>query len=458
MLRFFQTLSRITATFLLLGLISACSSLGGSWLGDDDEKPLEGERISVLSFSSSLKEDNSLADIPVTLPAVERNTSVLFKHQLHTRHLDIPATLQKASSFSIGSDSATGLHLTTTPVVRDGVMYAVDGRGTLSAITLSSGEKRWELTLPTGEIPGELMRIPFGTDQKLFQGGSLALDRGILFVATGTGTLMALSATDGKEIWQRGMGVPMRSAPITADGKLFIITINNQLFALEATSGRTLWNFEGYQQVTSVLGYPTPAVFENIIIVPFSSGELVALRTDTGKPLWSDSLSLTSPKNSSLVLLSDIDASPIIVDGMLYAVSHEGLMIALDIFSGRRIWEQPVSSINTPWIVGDFLFVMTTNDEMVCLHRKDGRIKWVAPFVSFKDETNKEDKITWSGPVIAGGQVYAVGSHGLMVALSPQTGAVSQTQEVPEGVYQPPLVVDGSLYLIDNEGEISVYR
>lgn len=456
--RFAHTLCRTLFAASLLGLASACSSLGGGWLGDDEEKPLEGERISVLSFSSDLKEDASLADIPVTLPAAERNTSVLFEHQLHTRHLDLPATLQKASSFSIGDASATGMHLTTTPVVSDGIMYAVDGRGTLSAITLSTGENRWEVKLPTGEIPGEVLRVPFGTDQKVFQGGSLALDRGILFVATGNGTLMALSATDGKEIWQRNMGVPMRSAPITADGKLFIITINNQLFALEATSGRTLWNFEGYQQVTSVLGYPTPAVFENIIIVPFSSGELVALRTDTGKPLWSDSLSLTSPKNSSLVLLSDIDASPIIVDGMLYAISHEGLMIALDVFSGRRIWEQPVSSIHTPWVVGDFLFVMTTNDEMVCLHRKDGRIKWVAPFVSFEDETNKEDKITWSGPVVAGGQVYAVGSHGLMVALSPQTGTVSHTQEVPEGVYQPPLVVDGSLYLIDNEGEISAYR
>jgi outer membrane protein assembly factor BamB len=259
-------------------------------------------------------------------------------------------------------------------------------------------------------------------------------------------------------LWQRGFGAPIRSAPVAKDGKLFIITINNQLFALEASSGRTLWSHEGYKQTTSILGYPTPAIFENVLIAPYSSGELVALRTENGKPVWGETLALFSPKNSSVVTLNDIDASPVVKDGALYAVSHEGILVAIDILSGRRIWEQPISSLNTPWVAGDFLFVMTTRDELVCLHRADGKIKWVVPFVSYENEESKKDKIVWSGPVVAGGRIYVAGSHGVLVALKAADGAVESTQKVNKGIYQPPLVVGGSLYLIDNKAEIQVLR
>jgi outer membrane protein assembly factor BamB len=435
---------------------TGCSS---DWLGGDDETHLEGERISVLSLASDLKEDPSLKDVSVSLPPMVRNHEVLYEHQWNTNHLKLGEALTESGEFDGGDSFKNDLRLTASPVIADNHMYVLDGRGVVRSFALESPKKpEWEVILPTGEVPDELLRITFGTTRKDFQGGSLAYLSGLLFAATGNGMVVALNASDGSELWERGLGAPIRSAPVAKDGKVFAITITNQLFALDMTSGRTLWSQEGYRQTTSILGYPTPAVFENIVIAPFSSGELVALRTENGKPVWEETLALFSPKNSSVVTLNDIDASPIVEEGTLYAVSHEGVLVAVDILSGKRQWEQPISSLNTPWLSGDFLFVMTTRDELVCLHRTDGKIKWVVPFVSYEDEANKKHKIVWNGPVVAGGKIYVVGSHGVLVALDPAAGTVASTTKVNKDIYQPPLVVDGSMYLIDNKGEIQSFH
>ena len=54
--------------------------------------------------------------------------------------------------------------------------------------------------------------------------------------------------------------------------------------------------------------------------------------------------------------LADIDADPVIDQGRAYAVGQGGRMVALELATGQRLWEQNFAGISTPWIAGEWLF------------------------------------------------------------------------------------------------------
>ena len=112
------------------------------------------------------------------------------------------------------------------------------------------------------------------------------------------------------------------------------------------------------------------------MVVPYSSGELVALRANTGEVLWTDNLSRGGP-TTALGEITDINGHPVVDRGTVYAVGHSGRMVANNLVDGARLWTQDISSSGSPWIAGDFLYLVTSGSELIALSREDGRIRWV---------------------------------------------------------------------------------
>src|SRR5690606_8605383 len=116
--------------------------------------------------------------------------------------------------------------------------------------------------------------------------------------------------------------------------------------------------------------------------------------------LWSESLAPVRRTNV-LSTLSHIYGRPVIDRGRVFAVSYGGVMVALDLRTGRRIWDKDIGSLDGFWVAGNFLFAITRDSELVCIARNSGRVLWVEPLPKYEDEEDKEDPILWSGPVLA---------------------------------------------------------
>ena len=61
---------------------------------------------------------------------------------------------------------------------------------------------------------------------------------------------------------------------------------------------------------------------------------------------------------------------------------------------------------------GDYLFVVTNDQEVVAVARQTGKVRWVAPLARFKGPEDKSGPIIWSGPVMAGSRLWVTGSNG----------------------------------------------
>jgi outer membrane protein assembly factor BamB len=159
-----------------------------------------------------------------------------------------------------------------------------------------------------------------------------------------------------------------------------------------------------------------------------------------------------------LANLNTINGSPVIDRGIVFAISHGGRLAALDLRTGNRMWDQALSGTNTPWLAGDFLFVVTTDGEVVCLSRERGRVRWVQPLPGFKDPAARKGPIVWSGPLLVSDRLVLVASNGDAVSLSPYDGHVLGQISLPAGVRVPPIAAGGSVYVLTEDADIVALR
>ncbi len=432
------------APLVCLPFLAAC----GGWFGEDEPPPLPGDRISVLQLADAIEPDPLVADLDIFIPQAERNGDWPQSGMLETHfpgNVALAHPFNQAWSVDAGDGSSSTRRLLSPPIVANGRVFVMDATGRVAAFDAQSGRQAWRVRV-TGE--GE-ESDPLG--------GGLAYGDGRIYVSTGFGEVLALNPADGALLWRAEANGPIRAAPGFSAGRVFVISIDNQLEALDAATGQILWSHTGILEDAALLGGASPAAGGGVVIAPYSSGELFALRIETGRPAWSDSLAAVR-RFGALAGLADIRAEPVIADDMVIAVSHSGRMVGIDLRSGARLWEQEVGGINMPLVAGEFIFIITTNAELVAMTKRGGRILWVTPLQRFRDPEDREGPIVWSGPILAGDRLIAVGSNGDGIVASPVTGEVVQSFPLRGNGTIAPIVANATLYVLSDNATLTAYR
>jgi len=428
-------------------LLAACS--GDGWFGGDDEVPLPGERVAVMLLERQLAADPSLADLPIRLPPPVVNpdwpqSGGVPSHAMH--HLAANDDLKLVWSADIGSGSSGDSQLLARPVVADGRVYTMDAEGVISAFKAGDGQRLWQVAPDGLDTDGGLL------------GGGLAHDSGWLFATMSSGEVLGLNATNGTEIWRQSLALPLRAAPTVAQGRLIVVSADNQLYALDGQTGRPTWRHAGFFEGTGLLGGPSPAVSDGVVVVPYSSAEVFALRLDNGRPLWSDTVQRPR-RTEALAQINDIDGYPVIEGGLVYVAGYGGQMAAIELRRGVRVWDLDLGSIQAPWLAGDFIYLLTTRDEVVCLLRENGRIRWVSPLPRLTDSDDPASTpIAWTGPILVGDRLLIAGSNREALTMSPYNGEILGRLDLPAPVLIPPVAAGGMVYILTEDAQLLAYR
>jgi outer membrane protein assembly factor BamB len=134
-------------------------------------------------------------------------------------------------------------------------------------------------------------------------------------------------------------------------------------------------------------------------------------------------------------------------------------MVAIDLRSGERAWEQEIGGIYQPWVVGDFVYVLSTEGNLFCLTRNDGRVRWVNQLPKFENLAKKSGPIRWVGPVLAGGRLLVLSSTAKAQFLSVTDGKpIGDTFSLPGPAFLPPIVVGDGLYILTDDADLIAMR
>jgi outer membrane protein assembly factor BamB len=133
-------------------------------------------------------------------------------------------------------------------------------------------------------------------------------------------------------------------------------------------------------------------------------------------------------------------------------------LVAIDSSTGERLWQKEIGGEDTPWIAGDYIFVLTKTAQIVTLDLKSGRIRWVYDLPRFEDPVSKDSSLFWKGPVLAGGVLRIAGTDGRMIDMNPETGEKLGMWSIGAEPAVPMVVADETLFILDGTGTLSAWR
>jgi outer membrane protein assembly factor BamB len=435
---------RIVLSLLAVLTLTGCGA--GTWLGEAEDPPLPGQRISIMSMQSSLEPDPDIRARDFEVPSIWENQfwpqeGGYPDHAM--RHLSLSGLTNGLTAVweqDIGTGAGDARKLTTSPVVVDNMVYAMDSQSKISAYGIDTGDRIWRVDAASMEERGYAPP------------GGLAFGDGYLFVTSGYGRLIALDPMTGQRIWMAGLGAPARAAPTIKNGRVFVLTLTNQLIAFDAQSGEKLWQYDGLISDTRLFGAPSPAVNGNRLIAAFSNGRVIAFRAENGQQIWQDNLAGFQQIGQENTL-SDIRALPVIDDGLVFTITNAGRMAATDLATGRRIWDREMSGIQTPWVVGQYVFVVTEDHELVALLKETGGIRWVSDLPEL-DKT--EDR--WLSPRLADGRLLVAGTNGDLLTINPASGGIDQRLSLTKTMAVPPVIAQNSMFTLGRNARLTRFK
>lgn len=438
--RLYQFMFCSILPFLFL-LLSGCG--GDTWLGKPEPPPIPGQRIDILYRLSPSEIPDSPESIAL-LPPLQNSSWNL--NGGNTRHnLGNPAFDSRLSilwKIKAGREGSTRRPFLIQPVADTNTVFMVDTRYRIVAINLIDGTIKWQ----------RRMNVP-AYDLDAF-GGGMALIRqkqGLtLFICTGYGSIEAFEIVNGQQLWKQKLPQACNAPPIGNDKQIFVSLINNTLRSFESSSGRLLWNFIGTPQVTRIVGSPSPALDDDRLFYPISSGEIIAINPKNGQTLWGDFL-IKKQTSSFLQALNDLRASPVVDDVAVYALASSGTAVAINKTSGKRLWKANISAISTPWVNGNAIFIQG-DDVFVALNKNDGSLFWQTPLP--KTDSFGRPYGEWLTPILAENVFFILNNNGSMIRINAKDGSLLKALSFKGNFDSPPIIVNKTIVLLSREGYV----
>lgn len=336
-----------------------------------------------------------------------------------------------------------------------------DGAGKSSLkglpVTWSPGDYTWSV-----DLPGVGHSSPVIIGDRLFV--TSAIDEGAVRY------LFCLNAKTGAVRWQQPVGHGRSakhaksswasSTPATDGEHVFIAFADKEQYSL------TAWTLEGKLKWRSLLGPfdsqhglgVSPIVYKNLVIAANDQdgpSSIVALNRQTGAVVWS---TLRDIRRASY-------ATPMIIDAnteqpQLLTVSGAMGVTSLDPATGEQLWtsgEVPLRTVASPVVSNGLAFVSCgqggRGTYMAAVDTRLPAALGDAPRVRWERKRNLPYVPT---PIAHDGLLFLWNDNGVLICTDAATGKDLWTERVGGNYSGSPVLVDGKLYCMSEEGKVVV--
>ena len=299
-------------------------------------------------------------------------------------------------------------------------LFFADSEGTLSSISLKSGEKEWSI---------ELNFLASGT----------AAGFGILVVADVDGNVIALDQKDGSQLWSTNVKGEILSKSVIDTQIVVVKSGSGELIGLNRVTGEIEWSYRSKLPPLTVRGSSSPVLSDDKIFVSFDNGRLGVFDINSGFPLWDGAISYASG-TSELDNLIDGDSSPVIEGGLVYTTNYQGNLNIFDIAQKRSVWTSETSSFYSPVIMRGLLIVAEANSTIKSFSLSSLEESWLN-----EDYLNRG----LSNPVSYKGSLIIGDFEGYIHIIDPLNGKTIGRKKLSRKPIKSIFTRSDSLYVID---------
>ncbi len=343
----------------------------------------------------------------------------------------------------VGTDEQ---YLKLAPVIVNQRLYVVDSVGSVGAMDATNGKRLWQEKIAESEsVDGK---------SGWFRGGDIQITGGpgygenTLIVGSMEGEVISLSAENGSELWRTRVTSEVLSAPQRASDIVIVRTIDGKVFGINGENGRRLWIYDRTVPPLTLRGTSTPAIDSGIVVAGFDGGKMAALDVRTGKLLWEISIAAARGR-SELERMVDIDSTPVIVDGTVYIATFQGHVAAVQLDTGRILWSSDLSSYAGFSTDEQNVYVTDENSHVWALDRFSGTVLWEQEDLHARAAT---------APGAVGDQIVVGDLEGYLHWIGKTTGEfTARTRLCKEPIIAKPIVVGEIVYAYCSDGRLAAF-
>ncbi len=341
---------------------------------------------------------------------------------------EIQASVRLSQAWTFDAGSARGdSGVLLTPALDADTVFSADRKGRVYAHGLIDGKRKWMKNLKT-EISG-----------------GVGSGDGLVLVGTSKGMVHALDARDGNEVWTRMVSSEVLAPPVAAYGMVVARTGDGRVFGLSSASGQPRWSFRRSVPSLSLRGAGTPLLHQQVVVVGFASGKIVAAEIESGRILWD--VNVAQPRGRNEVeRLVDIDARPVMVGSVIYVAAYQGRVTALALGSRRILWARDLSTFADLSVDDNYVYLSDATGDIYALDRLTGETLW-------KQDSLKQRQL--SAPAGLRDHLVVGDNDGYVHVLAKVDGALVGRNKLRGGaVLQTKVVGDSQLLVLTQDGSL----
>ncbi|MCL5261379.1 MAG: outer membrane protein assembly factor BamB [Gammaproteobacteria bacterium] len=254
-------------------------------------------------------------------------------------------------------DGALDQYLKLTPVVANGRVFSGCYRGVVVAVNPANGKNLWRVNVKSQITSG------------------IAADDSLIFVGTGRSELIALKQANGAMAWRTQFLGEILAQPKISQNKVVVKSEDGKVIALNAKTGATLWTYKQNGSSLMVRGGSAPQIIGDYVIAGFPNGQLEALDLNSGKVLWKQTIA--EPVGASVIeRMTDIDADPVVADGLVFTATYQGHIVAVNLHNGQIAWQKDINSYSKLIADSQNVYVADAQGVIHAFNAKTGTEIW----------------------------------------------------------------------------------
>lgn len=325
-------------------------------------------------------------------------------------------------------------------------LYAADGYGLVVALDRFTGKQIWSARV--GEPQGRPFYKFWDRRDPAFVTGGVGGGDGRILIGTTRGELIALAVGDGTELWRTEVSSEVLAPPASAAGAVFAQTADGRLVALEAADGSRRWAFDSQVPLLTLRGTATPLVVGELVFAGFGDGNVAAIAHANGAPVWQQRIMLPQGR-TELDRLVDVDGTPVLAGGLLFAASYQGKLKAMRPNDGGAVWELEASTFLDLAEGYGQIYYVAANDEVAAVSQASAAVAW-------RQAGLKNRRLT--SPLAYGNYVVVGDEEGYLHVLAQSDGRFVARRKLSAGLRTRPLQVDNTVYVLANDGQLEALR
>ncbi len=331
------------------------------------------------------------------------------------------------------------------PIIVKDTVYAASREGLVAAFDLKTGKRKWQFDLrkPEGSSLWRRIGAVWSGDNARISGGlSFGYDK--LYFGTENGDVVALSAA-GELVWRVEVKGEVLVKPAVGDGLVVVATGSGTLIALHPDNGEQRWQFENELPALTLRGVSEPVIEAGGVIYGLGSGQLGVLIADRGYQAWEEAVGVPTG-STDLSRLADVDAKPLVQGGTVFSIAYNGALVALELRSGRQIWKRDYASFRNMAMSGDTLYLVDSQGRIYALDSRSGTEKWSQFGLS---------RHMLTGPTVYKDFLVIGDNEGNLHWVDRQNGDFVARQSMDSSGFYTEAVTDGSYLLVQSRnGEL----